>query len=242
MNGISILHEASEKEPFLIVLKERGLPSAPLKAGDLSAFTLASEKYPQILSISSRKAVEGGLVHRIDTETRGLILIACSQEFYDHMIFEQNQGRFKKRYSAECQKMDVSSYLEGFPECSLGSNVHEGMEFIVSSKFRSFGEKGREVRPVVENGGKYALKKASPETYTTRITLNSHGDFFHAKCFLTKGYRHQVRCHLAWTGFPIVGDPVYFPHSNDTNSNQEFSFTADGLYFSWKEKNFQFEI
>ncbi len=235
MSQIEIIHAANEEEPFLIINKASGIPSAPLKEGDLSAFSLAADLYPQIKNIKSKKSVEGGLIHRIDNDTKGLILIAASQSFYDHLCSEQEKGLFTKRYEALCCKNECepdSSYAR------RNFSVKEGEEIIVKSYFRSYGPKSCQVRPVTEDSGKYALKKTSSAEYETRICITKKGDFYRARCFLTKGYRHQVRCHLAWCGYPISGDRIYNPSSNQ----KEFLFTADGLYFSWNGKKYSFEL
>lgn len=52
------------------------------------------------------------------------------------------------------------------------------------------------------------------------------------KATITKGYRHQVRCHLAWCGLPIVADPLYHPLEKTAPQMQ---FFATGLEFPLME-------
>jgi 23S rRNA-/tRNA-specific pseudouridylate synthase len=53
-------------------------------------------------------------------------------------------------------------------------------------------------------------RKASPDTYTTEAeTVARSGNFVLVRAHLTRGFRHQVRAHLAFLGFPIIGDPLY---------------------------------
>ncbi len=261
MKKIEIIHYAKESEPFFVIKKTSGLPSAPLKDGDSSAFTLAAEIFPEIKKIHSKKDVEGGLLHRIDTDTEGLLLIAQSQEFYDSLSLEQEKNLFKKRYSAICQKCDIQKYSPAFPPVR-NLNFLENKAFDLSSFFRPYGKDSKEVRPVTLDSGKYSLKKTNKVEYTTNITLSFlDNEKIKARAFLTKGYRHQVRCHLAWLGFPICGDKIYNPFSKiDFNKSEnisksvvkftdekslekseKFFFKADGLYFEWKGKKFSFE-
>lgn len=93
---IRIVHLPSYEEPFVILDKPRGLPSAPLFEGDISALTFAIGKFPEISKVKGRKEIEYGLVHRIDTETKGLLLICTEQSFYDKVMSEQTNGRFFK--------------------------------------------------------------------------------------------------------------------------------------------------
>ena len=236
-DGIRILHSPTTEEPFLIVDKASGIASAPLRKGDDSTLTRLLPDFPEIAGVRGRKTVEGGLVHRLDTETSGLLLIATSQAFYELIISEQEAGRFVKTYSAECDDMRFLPLLDGFPPCPpMQSFSDDGkLSIAVESRFRPWGLHGRSVRPVTEASGPAAQKKASPGLYRTEIVVEPNrggtGNA-HAKCRITRGYRHQVRCHLAWLGFPVKGDVLYnssFGHSGGGNGS--LCFRATGLDF-----------
>lgn len=92
---MKVIHEPTNDSPFLVIVKEPHLPSAPLFEGDKSVLTLAAEKYPEILSVKGKKEVEYGLVHRIDTETSGLVLIATTQKSYDNLTSAQKMENLK---------------------------------------------------------------------------------------------------------------------------------------------------
>ena len=221
---IRIVHPVTEAEPFAVIYKPAGLPSAPLAAGEDSAYTQATSLYPQLSSVIGRKAVEHGLLHRIDTATEGILLLAATQQFYEHIVKAQDEGKFCKTYLAQCQRY-TEQMLQGFPPPPVAMGNAELRTLSVSSRFRPYGEKGREVRPVIEASGRAALKKASPHIYTTHIEFRDtaqHSVF----CTIQKGYRHQVRCHLAWLGFPIIGDKVY-----NVQNTGEFLFKAYGISF-----------
>lgn len=235
---IQVIHFPSTDEPFVVLYKPKNLPSAPLIDGEPSALTFAAEKFPQIKNVAGKKTIEYGLVHRIDTETDGLLLVACTQDFYDSMIVEQSEGRFVKAYSAIC---DFSKPLteEGFPmlDCEISSSIDKfvsdinqnSIEISLCSKFRPYGVKNRMVRPVSSSSGKAALKKCSPKEYETAIVLRrKEGNIFEAQCSIKEGYRHQVRCHLKWLGFPVCGDKLYGIHSEKYH---EMKFSAVGLDF-----------
>lgn len=250
---IQIIHKCSQEEPFLIIKKPASLASAPLKDGDISAFTQAAELFPEVKKVAGKKAVEGGLLHRLDTETEGLLLIASTQEFYNEMAELQKNGGFIKTYeaevefdgnlSSECEnnkngwsKLDssvkekISAWIE---ECEKGSSV-KPLEITVTSKFRFFGEKNKCVRPVTENSGAAANKKCSPKTYETKIKITKD-EKYRAFCKIKEGFRHQVRCHLAWCGFPVCGDKIY-NSSNKTKSERMMFFATELEFFDWKFK------
>lgn len=223
---IQVVIAPSKENPFVVIKKPRGLPSAPLFEGDECAFMQAAKLYPCLLEVSGKKAIEHGLVHRIDTETEGLLLIATTQESYNAFINFQREGKFLKGYSAKCQKIEKP--LEGFPpaEFLLENKSDNIKKYTVSSRFRPFSLKSAQVRPVTGNSGKAAQKKCSEKIYTTEIILDT--DKFFAKCSIKEGYRHQVRSHLAWLGFPVRGDKLYNPLCSQ---NEEMQFFADCLKF-----------
>jgi 23S rRNA pseudouridine1911/1915/1917 synthase len=208
MAEIKIISSPDEKNPFLIIYKPSGLPSAPLKEGDESALTQALKLFPEIKNVKGKKSVEYGLLHRIDTATRGLLFIACTQECFDNMELQQKEGKFIKYYRA-------------------GIENKEGINktFTLRSKFRTYGEKGREVRPVFENASAADLKKCGNKFYETEITIEGEIAF----CKIREGFRHQVRAHLAFSGYPIKGDKIY---NKNCGENDVFEFEAWGFEFN----------
>lgn len=215
---ITVIHQPTKTEPYVILNKPAGLPAAPLNEGDDCALNQAIEIFSQIKTVKGKKEIEFGLVHRIDTMTQGLVLIAVEQEFYDYIQNEQKENRFSKEYTAVVDNIDVCQKLPGFPEFSANGEM-------ISSFFRPFGPKGSEVRPVVEGDGKAALKKGGSKVYETQIKIQGNV----AVCRINQGYRHQVRCHLAWSGHPVEGDNIYNPDSRGLN--HDMKFCATGIEF-----------
>ena len=244
--NIIIIHEPSQSEPYLILSKPRGLPSAPLKYGDESAYTQAEKLFPALKNVVGKKNVEHGLIHRIDTETEGLLLIASTQLFYDYMQDVQDKGLFIKTYNAVCtvkKETDLKNFEKGFPSAPFIDFTKTDFNYAVRSRFRPYGVGRKEVRPVEESSGKAALKKASSVIYETYVSgkFNEEHSLCDVTCTISKGYRHQVRCHLAWIGLPIKGDPLYSNVSAKSEYNEKFFFTASGFKFPYidgTEKSF----
>lgn len=222
--AITVIHEPTSAEPFVVLSKPAGLPSAPLAVGDACALTECARLFPETMNVHGKKAVEGGLVHRIDTSTSGLLLVAASQGFYDHIIAAQEKGLFVKGYRSESDiNAKNAQTLGGFP--TLGKQAQKAADFLycdkslsalcgleLSSFFRPFAKGKKEVRPVLQNSNSAALKKiGSAEIYSTKIVAADFlGDgSLKVECKITNGYRHQVRCHLAWLGLPARGDRIY---------------------------------
>lgn len=223
---MTILHSPSADSPFLVVSKPAGLPCAPLFEGDASVLTEMIRLFPEIALVRGKKEVEHGLVHRIDTETGGLVLIATTQQSYDALIESQKAGLFEKWYRAEVEHIPgCAEALGGFPPAPPFLSEHATIE----SAFRAFGKGGREVRPVTAESGRAAAKKGGRVLYRTDIALAGEST---ALCHITRGFRHQVRCHLAWCGFPVRGDRLYNPNARGADeSRHDMRFSACKISF-----------
>lgn len=226
----SIIHFPSESSPFIVANKNAGIPSAPLFDGDDSVLTGLLKDFPEIALVRGKKEVEHGLVHRIDTESGGLILIATTQESYDSLIQSQMAGMFEKWYAAEVDLIsDCAKRLGSFPPSPHPLPGQES--FSVESFFRPFGKKGREVRPVTGESCRSAMKKSGAVPYKTDISLIGGGRVL---CHIKSGFRHQVRCHLSWCSMPVRGDLIYNPDARDKAHGEnphDMRFTACKISF-----------
>lgn len=226
---ISIIHEPTETEPFLVADKPAGLPTAPLHDDDDSALTQAVALFPQIAAVTGKKAVEKGLVHRIDTATRGLVLVAATDAWYDFLADAQRRGNFRKWYRATVDAIpDAASRLGGFPAPPVRFMPAAGATVTVQSSFRNYGTHHHAVRPVNRQSGRAAQKKSVGAVYRTTITAQDEQNVI---CTITAGYRHQVRCHLAWIGLPVQNDPLYNPACTDGGTAGKLAFTAYKIAF-----------
>lgn len=253
MSSIKVLHSTAD---FVVAIKKAGIHSAPLKAGDTySALSFVAQDFPQVLTVQGKKAVEGGLIHRIDYDTSGLLLFALNQDFYNYIMACQDEGLFKKGYRAYCQYQEnCTELLGGFPPGPVSLNFSADHQVCtVESSFRAFGPGRKQVRPVTEQSSKFSQRKVggsklgNSPMYSTELSITKiHEKSFVVEASITKGYRHQVRCHLAWCGLPIIGDSLYnptqnpllqvYPNSSLTNvatekSSQQMQFFATSLSF-----------
>jgi 23S rRNA pseudouridine1911/1915/1917 synthase len=248
-----IVFAGDARNPFVVVDKPAGLPSAPLSEADAApnALRLIAGEFPGVMRVRGRKAAEHGLVHRIDTEASGLLLFALTQEAYDFFADEQRHGRFRKSYTAFCHRLpDTASRLGGFPPAP--ADVVRG-GFVCRSRFCPWGRGRREVRPVTADSAPAVRKKAGAAVYETAVSALSiaenappqqaqpdsaadGGAVYRLAAETARGFRHQVRCHLAWRGFPVIGDTLYHPAyrgggEGETARRQRTLFFASGLSF-----------
>ncbi|MDR2444343.1 MAG: RNA pseudouridine synthase [Spirochaetaceae bacterium] len=193
---------------YVVLYKPPCMHSASLKQGETGALSAwCGENFPGFLAVRGKKAVEGGLLHRLDYETSGLVFAALTQRVMDAMLRQQEQGLFIKEYEAVAVK--AAAAPPGFPPRPVpcGGLPSEGGAVCVESGFRFYGVGRKSVRPVPPSAG---------NSYKTEIIgLPPEPDLGFTKGLsrirlrLVRGFRHQIRCHLAWIGFPIRGDALY---------------------------------
>ena len=178
---------------FLLLDKPHNMPTVPLKTQDIGGTLLeqAALICPAVLEVKGKNPWEGGALHRLDTATAGLVLFAKTQSFYNYMQESQKNNLFEKYYLASTFKNDS---LKGYDIEEKAGNL------VISSYFRPYGPKSKEVRPTLD------INKARPKILYTTSLLREENLFC---CTITKGFRHQLRAHLAWTGHPIIGDSLY---------------------------------
>ena len=186
------------EEDYIVLFKESGLDTVPLKKerGKPSLLSFAASLYPECLRVGGDNYWEGGVLHRLDRPTSGLVLVARTQAFYTKMLEEQERGCFVKHYQAKCEKAVIPDGFPPFPYLLEKGSV-------IRSKFRKYGERGKAVRPLIPSCYLYSKTGREYETVIDEID----GNVFYLT--LTRGFRHQIRCHLAWSGNAIYGDVLY---------------------------------
>lgn len=200
----------------LVAKKPHFLPCAPLGAGDdFNFLSQVAEVEPRVLAPKGKLEREGGLLHRLDTPTSGLVLFALDQEAYDDLMAQQKADLIIKQYRARWG--GPSEVPEAFPEYGLHDPATEpGM---IHSYFRPYGPKGASVRPCLDPDA----KRCSGVLYVTETEPEGPDSVI---CTITRGFRHQIRAHMAWAGRPLLGDTRYGGPDSDT-----FGLEAIGLSF-----------
>ncbi len=192
---------------FVAVVKPAGLHTAPLRAGEtgtLLEWVLA--RFPEVVRVPGLKPVEPGLLHRLDQDTSGLVLVARTLAGWEALQAAGREGRFVKRYRALAAP--ATRPPEGTRELLMAPVDPAAATLPVSvvSAFRAWGPGRRRVAAIAPG------QAAGRRLYTTRLlAIEAAGPSLRVLAELASGFRHQVRVHLASVGLPIVGDRLYGP-------------------------------
>ncbi|MEW6272078.1 MAG: RluA family pseudouridine synthase [Thermodesulfobacteriota bacterium] len=176
-----------ETADLLAVAKPAGLPTVALRgaAGDSLAARIAA-RFPECATVG--QPGESGLVHRLDTGTSGLLLVARHAGAYAALRAQFRAHRVEKGYLA---------LVAG----RLARSVHVATPI---GQHRSSRTRMRAVAAGMRSG-RYAPRPA--ETDVAPVRAFHHATLVQATT--RSGVRHQIRVHLASIGHPLVNDATY---------------------------------
>jgi 23S rRNA pseudouridine1911/1915/1917 synthase len=221
----------AETKDFLVVYKPPLIHSAPLRGGS-SLLGWCAERCPEVLSPRGRLEREGGLLHRLDYGTWGLVLLARTQAALESLEQQQQQGSFLKEYGVLADPVP-RPLLPGFPPEPPPANPSETRPFAIESGFRPYGPGRKAVRPVLpEDPPKKRRRTAldQGEPYKTEILeWQNAGKLLYFRARIARAFRHQIRCHLSWLGYPVLGDGLY--GQPDGDGDQPLMLKAQALSF-----------
>lgn len=176
-NDTERLETIYEDEYLLVVNKPSGMLSVPGKTGQTSVYSLMAERYPE--------ATGPLVVHRLDMDTSGLLLIAKTKEVHASLQEQFERQEIKKRYIA---------LLSGKPDTPPTG-------FIRLPLCPDY--ENRPLQIVNHEHGKPAITRYEllEDTFPIRIAF-----------YPQTGRTHQLRVHAAHPdglNTPIAGDPLY---------------------------------
>jgi 23S rRNA pseudouridine1911/1915/1917 synthase len=178
-----------ETAAVVVVDKPAGQPTAPLKPGETG--TLANAivaRYPETAGIGYSPR-EPGLLHRLDTDTSGLVVVARTADAFAELKDALKDGRIEKRYLLVCASDGLAD--DGTIAFPLASHPKDQRRVLACVH----------PRDVMRNAPR-------PASTTYRVVRRS-GEWALVEADVSKALRHQIRAHFAAIEHPLVGDVLY---------------------------------
>lgn len=180
-----------EDDDVVVVNKPQGMvvhPSAGHEDG-----TLVNALLYHIKDLSSiNDVVRPGIVHRIDKDTSGLLMVAKNDKAHEALTKQLSEKTSYRRYVAIVHG-DIA-HEKGVIDAPIGRDP-----------------KDRKKQAVVPNG---------KSAVTHFKVLERFGKYTLVECRLETGRTHQIRVHMAYIGHPVAGDPTYGPKKTLAGNGQ----------------------
>ncbi len=163
------------KPPSLVVHPAPGHPNGTLLNGLLGH--LSREEAPE-----SDGPARAGLVHRLDQDTSGLMVVGKTAEVVDRLMVQFRDRTVSKSYVA--LTIGIPPSKRGLIDAPIGRSNGDRKKFAVTT------------------GGK-------PSQTKYRIMTTYREGYALLDITLLTGRTHQIRVHMQHLGYPLAGDPVY---------------------------------
>jgi 23S rRNA pseudouridine1911/1915/1917 synthase len=170
-----------EDDDLLVVDKPAGLPVHPAPGHPTQ--TLANAVLSRLPKLDTGNWQRPGIVHRLDKDTSGLIVIAKNSRAHQRLMEQFRKREVSKVYLTLVQGRVTPN--EGIIESPVGRDRSHRERMTITD--REHGREARTIYRVLKRIGDYSLLEVRPET----------------------GRTHQIRVHLSAIGYRVVGDKVY---------------------------------
>jgi 23S rRNA pseudouridine1911/1915/1917 synthase len=184
-----------ENDQLVIVDKPAGQPTAPLRPAEVGTLVNAIlGRYPELVATGADSFIghsprEPGLIHRLDTETSGAVVVARTAAAFEALKMALKEGRLDKRYLLVCAEQGLPD--EGTIEFPLTNHPKDQRRVYAC------------VHP--RDVMRYEPRPAS----THYRVLQRSGTWALVEVTVGKALRHQIRAHFGAIGHPLAGDELY---------------------------------
>lgn len=192
---LSIVHEDAD---LIVVDKPAGMVvhPAPGSPGGTLVNALLHHFGGALSGVGGEK--RPGIVHRIDKETSGLLVVAKSDAAHHGLAAQFERHSVERRYLAVCHGVPSA----GDPRLRGTRGVSWEQADIVKITTRLCRHRtDRQKQAVCWDGGRHAVTRAR--------RLEDFGAAALIECWLETGRTHQIRVHMAYAGHGLIGDPTY---------------------------------
>ncbi|XRG79670.1 RluA family pseudouridine synthase [Rossellomorea sp. GAMAL-10_SWC] len=172
-----------EDADVIVVNKPRGMVVHPALGHETGTLVNALMYHCKDLS-GINGVLRPGIVHRIDKDTSGLLMVAKNDVAHEKLAEQLRQKTSVRKYIAIVH--GVIPHEEGTIDAPIGRDKSD-----------------RQSMTVTEDNSKEAV--------THFRVLERFDEFTLVECQLETGRTHQIRVHMKYIGYPLAGDPKYGP-------------------------------
>lgn len=183
------LETAASGEGWLIVNKPAGMPVHPLAQGETgTVLNAVIARYPQIHGVGEA-GLRSGVVHRLDVETSGALLMATDDAVWQHL-----RQAFRRRAITKTYLAIVRGWLSGEGQLDLPLYIAQHRP----AKVRVLGP---DASPDLQRKSRRCTLRWRSRASTDAASL--------IEVDLGTGFLHQIRVMMAHLGHPLIGDAHY---------------------------------
>ncbi|CAG9619783.1 RluA family pseudouridine synthase [Sutcliffiella rhizosphaerae] len=202
-----------EDADVIVVNKPRGMVVHP--AAGHATGTLVNGLMAHCKDLSGINGVlRPGIVHRIDKDTSGLLMVAKNDFAHEKLVNQLVDKSVTRKYQAIVH--GVISHDVGTVDAPIGRD-----------------KKDRQSMTVTDENSRQAV--------THFRVIDRYKDFTHIECQLETGRTHQIRVHMKYIGYPLVGDPKYGPRKTLDIGGQALHAGILGFIHPRTEEYMEFE-
>lgn len=169
-----------EDDYLVIINKQSGLVVHPA-VGNYS-HTLVNGLLYHFNKISNKKSIRPGIVHRLDKDTSGLMIVAKDDKTHDLLAGMIKNKKVERKYLALV--WGILRHEKGTIDAPIGRDINDRQKYTVTDI-------------------------NSKNSITHFKVIERFKEVSLLECKLDTGRTHQIRVHMEYIGHPIVNDPVY---------------------------------
>lgn len=184
--ALSVIHAS---DAVLVVDKPAGQPTAPIKPDETGTLANALVGHHPELAGIGYSAREPGIVHRLDTETSGLVVVARTAAAFEALRAALQEERLHKEYLLVCAS-------EGLPD-----------QGTIEIPIANHPKDKKRVYPCIHPRD---VMRYAPRPALTRYAVEKRvGSWALVRAEAPRAIRHQLRAHFAAIEHPLAGDALY---------------------------------
>lgn len=201
-----------EDEDLMVLNKPSGLVTHPARKHEEETLVNVLIHHKKKLSVGLGNENRPGIVHRLDKETSGLLVIAKNNESHNYLSSQFKNKSVSRKYFALVYGKNLPprgtlySYIKRHPK---------NRKKFITYQFQHFVDSNREPKGGLFKGDWNQVARANHASYGKwamthyKKISESHFGVSLLECKLETGRTHQIRVHFAKAGFPILGDVLY---------------------------------